>query len=87
MTHYDHFEREDELTRMTARQEHIVDEQYRMEQEARPRCECGTLLEGQYNNGEEHDECAECRAGRLCDESYERVKEEAHRDFLHRMQR
>ena len=36
-----------------------------------PRCECGTLLEGQYNNGEEHDECAVCREGRLCDEAYE----------------
>ena len=40
-----------------------------------PRCECGTLLEGQYNNGEEHDECAECREGRLCDEAYERSRE------------
>ncbi|KKL05698.1 hypothetical protein LCGC14_2603420 [marine sediment metagenome] len=36
-----------------------------------PRCECGTLLEGQYNNGEEHDESAECREGRLTDEAYE----------------
>ena len=38
-------------------------------------CECGTLLEGQYNNGEEHDECAICREGRLTDEAYEQVKE------------
>ena len=36
-----------------------------------PRCACGVLLEGQYNNGEEHDECAVCREGRLCDEAYE----------------
>jgi hypothetical protein len=36
-----------------------------------PRCSCGILLEGQYNNGEEHDECASCREGRLCDEAYE----------------
>ena len=40
-----------------------------------PRCECGTLLEGQYNNGEEHDECAICREGRLTDEAYEHGQE------------
>ena len=40
-------------------------------EEEQPRCECGTPLEGQYNNGEEHDECAVCREGRLCDEAYE----------------
>ena len=36
------------------------------------RCECGELLEGQYNNGEEHDECAICRESGLVDEAYER---------------
>lgn len=40
-----------------------------------PLCECGTSLEGQYNNGEEYDECAVCREGRLCDEAYERERE------------
>jgi hypothetical protein len=40
-----------------------------------PRCSCGILLEGQYNNGEEHDECASCREGRLCDEAYESWRE------------
>ena len=50
-----------------------------------PRCKCGTLLEGQYNNGEEHNECAPCREGRLCDEAYEwerdyELSEEAYHD-------
>ena len=49
------------------------------------RCKCGMLLEGQYNNGEEHDECAPCREGRLCDEAYEwerdyELSEEAYHD-------
>jgi len=35
-------------------------------------CECGVELAGQYNNGEWHEECAECRAGSLCDEAYDR---------------
>lgn len=30
-------------------------------------CECGTPLEGQYNNGEEHEECAPCREATLID--------------------
>jgi len=50
-------------------------------EEESPRCECGTLLEGQYNNGEEHSECAECREGRLCDEAYEAFREEVWHDL------
>ena len=46
-------------------------EQMEQEEHIEPRCKCGVLLEGQYNNGEEHDECAVCREGRLCDEAYE----------------
>ena len=54
-------------------------------EEEQPRCACGVLLEGQYNNGEEHDECAVCREGRLCDEAYEwerdyELSEEAYHD-------
>ena len=69
MTHYDHFEREDELARMTARQEHIVDEQYRMEQEARREEQadnepflCRTCHDPIDDDGDEdHDQCLECR--------------------------
>ena len=43
--------------------------------EEETRCECGTPLEGQYNNGEEHDECSACREGRLIDEAYEHGQE------------
>ena len=62
----------------TARQEFKIEEQYRMQEEERlagKLCDCGTPLEGQYNNGEEHDECAACREGRLCDEAYERGRD------------
>ena len=63
MTHYDHFERADELTRMTARQEHIMDEQYRMEREARLEDQvCRTCHDPLDDNGDEdHDQCLECR--------------------------
>ena len=43
--------------------------------DTKPHCECGTPLEGQYNNGEEHDECFACREGRLTDEAYEHGRE------------
>ena len=68
---------------------HMRQEYERRERELdeQPRCECGELLEGQYDDGEEHEECAACREGRLIDEAYRRAQEEARRDFLKRMQR
>ena len=47
---------------ISRREEERLEEQHLQRQ-----CECGTPLEGQYNNGEEHDECAVCRAGSLAD--------------------